>query len=117
MRAVSSAASAAFRFALASRAAFCFVVVALRDRVVADQPLRALPVALRVAVARLRGRELRGGAIGLGLVRARVDHEQHVALLHERAVLEVHRDDGARHLRTHVDLLDRLEAARSFANR
>ncbi|CAJ3435735.1 Uncharacterised protein [Burkholderia pseudomallei] len=95
-----------------ARGVLLLVVIALGDRVVADQPLRALPVALCVAIAGLRAGELRGRAIDLGLIRARIDHEQHVALLHERAVLEIHRHDRAGHERAHVDLLDRLEAAR-----
>ncbi len=58
------------------------------------------------------------GALGLGLglverglVGARVDDEQGLALLHHLAVLEADLGQIARHARAHVHLVDRLEAA------
>ncbi len=95
-----------------ARGVLLLVVIALGDRVVGDQTLRTLPIALRVARARLRCRKLGFGAIDFGGIRTRIDHEQRVALLYERAVLEVDGHDRARHLRTDVHFFDRFEAAR-----
>ncbi|CAM2195407.1 protein of unknown function [Paraburkholderia kururiensis] len=94
-----------------ARGVLLLVVVALRDGVVRDKTLCAFPVALRIAGSRLGRGELRGGAIHFSLIRTRVDHEQRVAFFDERAVLEVDRHDGARHLRANVHLLDGFEPA------
>ena len=57
------------------------------------------------------GRHLRLRALDFGRVGRRVDGDQQVALLDQRAFAEVHRLHGAGDARADVDALDRFEAA------
>ena len=87
------------------------VEVALRDGARPGKLLAALELALGQQHARLRGRNLRLRAVDLGGVGRRVDGDQQVALLHQRAFAKVRRLHGAGDTRAHLDALDRLEPA------
>lgn len=87
------------------------VEIALGHDVVADQLRAALDFARGEHDAGLGGLELRLGAIDLGGVGRRVDLEQDVAGLHQRALGEVGRKDRTRHPRPELDTVDGFEPA------
>ena len=87
------------------------VELALGDGLLVPQALRALVLALGVRHARLRGGDLRLGALDLGGIGRGVDGDQQVALLDQRAFAEMHRLHGAGDARADVDALDRFEPA------
>lgn len=95
-----------------ARGVLFLVVIALGDGVIGKQALCTRSVGGRIAVTRLRRCNLRRGACDFRFVRTRVDGKERVTLLHERAVLEVHRDDRAGHERANVDMVHRFETAR-----
>ena len=78
----------------------------------AAERLRPFEVALGVGHARLRRDGGRLGLIHGGLVGPLVDHVEQIALLDDRAILERHLVEIARHPRPHLDRLDSLEPAR-----
>ena len=69
---------------------------ALRDDARAGQLLATLDVALGEQHARLRGCDLRLQAIDFGRIGRRVDGDQQIVPLHQRALAEVDRLNGAR---------------------
>ena len=107
---------AARRLASASRCALIALVeVALRRCALSShRALGALVLAVREATARLRGRDLRLRAIDFGRVGRRIDRDQQVARVDQRAFAEMHRLNGAGDARADVDALDRFEAAGEF---
>jgi len=114
---VVSWASAARRFASASFCALSEVEFALRDRVLGQQALGPLELALREAQVGLRGHDLRRRAVDVGLVGRRVDRDQQVAGLDQRAFAEMHAFDRAGDARTDVHALDGFEATRELVPR
>src|SRR5262249_36371872 len=90
------------------------VVLAPRRRVVGEELLGE-----RELGARQFHLSARVGQVGLGardfvLERPRVDLEEHIALLHLRTRLEIHRLNVARNAPAPLDLIDRPDAAREF---
>ena len=94
-----------------ARGVLLFLEVAAGDGVVRQQALAAGQFRGGVRRAGLGGRQGGGGAVHFGRVRARVDGEEHVALLDDAAVLEVHGRQGAGHQRADVDAVDGFQAA------
>jgi hypothetical protein len=87
-----------------------FVELAACDRALVPEALRTLVFAFRVRQARLRGGDLRLRTIDLGSVGGRIDREQEIAAVDQRALDEVHRLDGAGDSCADFDTLDRLQA-------
>ncbi|MGY4336786.1 hypothetical protein ACVWW3_001692 [Bradyrhizobium sp. LM2.9] len=87
------------------------VVVAPRDHGVADELRAALELTLGEHDAGFRRLELRVGLVDLCCVRRRVDLEQDVTGLHQRAFGEVGRHDRACHTRAKLDAVDGLQTA------
>lgn len=52
-----------------------------------------------------------GGAIDFRQIWTLIEGKQQIALLHQRAILEVHADYGARHQWPDIHLVDRLQAS------
>ena len=90
------------------------VELALRDDAGVRQLLAALDLVLGEQHARLRGDDLRLGTLDLGGVGRRIDGDQQIALLHQRAFAEMHGLHGAGDARADLDALDRFEAAGEF---
>ena len=87
------------------------VEIALRDGAGIPELLAAVELALGERDARLRRRDLRLGALDLGRIRRRIDGDQEIALLDQRAFAEMHGLHGAGDARAHFDPLDRLQPA------
>jgi hypothetical protein len=64
--------------------------------------------------AYLRRRQRGFGACHFGRIRTRIDREQRIALLHDRAFAEMHGFDRAGHARTDFHAVHRFDAAGEF---
>src|SRR4029077_16982045 len=82
----------------------------LRHRLALYQERDARQVLLREVDARVRLLEITLGAVELRLVGARIDLEQEVALLDQRALAEWHQFEVATDARAHLDRVHRLES-------
>ncbi|MEY9458600.1 hypothetical protein ABIG07_007548 [Bradyrhizobium ottawaense] len=87
------------------------VEIAARHDGVADQLRAAFDLAGGEHHARLCGLELGVGLVDLGGVRRRIDLEQHVASLHQRAFGEVGRKDRTGDTRAELDAVDGFQPA------
>jgi hypothetical protein len=90
------------------------VELALRDGALLPQPLGAGMLAAQVRDPRLRSGGLRLRALHRRRVWRRIDGDQQVAGLDQRALTEVHRLHRAGGARTDVDALHGFEASREF---
>ncbi len=90
------------------------IKLARRNGVLGPQILRAIQLDLREFQLRLRALELGRGAIEVRLVRARIDDVEQVALLDDRAGLEMDLRDVTGHARPDLDRLDRLQPPGEF---
>ena len=88
-----------------------FLEVALGDGVVAQQALAACQVSGGVAGTGLGAGQLGFGAGHFGFIGTRVDGEEHIALLDQRAILEMHGGQRAADQGAHFDAVDRFDAA------
>ena len=99
------------RFALSVEAR---VEIALGHRPGVPKPLATFELAPRKDEARLGGENLGLGTLDLGGVFGGIDRDEQVALLHERALAEVHRVHGSGNAGAHLHPFDGFEAAREL---
>jgi hypothetical protein len=92
------------------------VDIAFRDRtgVRLLQPPGAILLLLCKRQPCLGGKHLRLGAVDFGRIRLRIDGDELIAFLHQRAFAEMDGLDGTGNPRAHFHALDRLEPAREL---